>query len=83
MPTCNVKLYLLSFSGTDTLVSLEWIDKYYGGPFVAGSVPATEHSVMCAGIATSAEREITETYFVEVVRDESGRIVSETEVVDG
>jgi len=50
--------HLLSFTGTDSLVSLEWIEDYYGGPFVAGSVPATEHSVMCAGIAVKGEREL-------------------------
>jgi nicotinamide phosphoribosyltransferase len=50
--------HLLSFYGTDSLVSLEWIDDYYGGPYTAGSVPATEHSVMCTGIATVGEREL-------------------------
>lgn len=50
--------HLLSFTGTDSLVSLEWIDDYYGGEYVAGSVPATEHSVMCTGIATIGEREL-------------------------
>lgn len=53
--------HLLSFSGTDSLVSLDWIDEYYDGEhggFVAASVPATEHSVMCAGIATVGEREM-------------------------
>lgn len=50
--------HLLSFFGTDSLVSLEWIDDYYGGEYTAGSVPATEHSVMCTGIATLGEREM-------------------------
>ena len=50
--------HLLSFFGTDSLVSLEWIDDYYGGEYNAGSVPATEHSVMCTGIATLGEREM-------------------------
>ncbi|SHX44414.1 putative nicotinate phosphoribosyltransferase [Mycobacteroides abscessus subsp. massiliense] len=49
--------HLLSFSGTDSLVSLDWIDRYYGGAYVAGSVPATEHSVMCTGIESVGERE--------------------------
>lgn len=49
--------HLLSFTGTDSLVSLEWIDRYYGGEYIAGSVPATEHSVMCAGTAVLGERE--------------------------
>lgn len=43
--------HLLSFAGTDTMCSLDWIEKYYdsGESFLGGSVPATEHSVMCAG----------------------------------
>lgn len=49
--------HLLSFTGTDSLVTLDWVDRYYGGDYVAGSVPATEHSVMCAGIATTGELE--------------------------
>ncbi len=49
--------HLLSFNGTDSLVALDWIDRYYGGDYVAGSVPATEHSVMCTGIETVGEQE--------------------------
>lgn len=49
--------HLLSFTGTDSLVALDWIDRYYGGPYIAGSVAATEHSVMCTGIATHGELE--------------------------
>lgn len=52
--------HLLSFTGTDSLVSIDWIERHYGGAFVAGSVPATEHSVMCAGIATVGERALFE-----------------------
>lgn len=50
--------HLLSFTGTDSLVALEWIDDYYGGEYVAGSVAATEHSVMSTGIATQGEQEL-------------------------
>lgn len=49
--------HLLSFCGTDSLVSLDWIDRNYGGHYSAQSVPATEHSVMCTGIATVGELE--------------------------
>lgn len=49
--------HLLSFTGTDSMVTLDWIDRYYGGKYDAGSVPATEHSVMCALAATVGERE--------------------------
>lgn len=50
--------HLLSFYGTDSLVTLDWIDRYYGGEYIAASVPATEHSVMCTGIETLSEREM-------------------------
>lgn len=49
--------HLLSFTGTDSLATLEWIDNNYGGPYVAQSVAATEHSVMSTGIATHGESE--------------------------
>lgn len=42
--------HLLSFKGSDTIPSWWLIKKYYDGEgLVAASVPATEHSVMCAG----------------------------------
>lgn len=43
--------HLLSFAGTDSLMALDWIKSYYPGDqdIAAASVPATEHSVMCAG----------------------------------
>lgn len=43
--------HLTSFTGTDTFSALDWIAEYYPGEngFIGGSVPATEHSVMCAG----------------------------------
>lgn len=43
--------HLYSFLGTDTVPSILYLEDYYGGrdTFVGGSVPATEHSVMCMG----------------------------------
>ena len=42
--------HLTSFSGSDSLPAIHGARKFYGASeFVAGSVPATEHSVMCAG----------------------------------
>jgi nicotinamide phosphoribosyltransferase len=42
--------HLTSFFGTDSLPTIHGARKYYGEKgFVAGSVPATEHSVMSAG----------------------------------
>lgn len=45
--------HLLSFSGTDTIPAIDFLEMYYGADsdreLVGGSVPATEHSVMCMG----------------------------------
>lgn len=42
--------HLLSFSGTDTLPAIMEAGQYYNAELsIGGSVPATEHSVMCAG----------------------------------
>lgn len=43
--------HLLSFTGTDTILAIDYLEDYYSGrdTFVGGSVPATEHSVMCMG----------------------------------
>lgn len=42
--------HLTSFSGSDSLPAIFGARKYYGEKgFIAGSVNATEHSVMCAG----------------------------------
>lgn len=46
--------HLLSFTGTDTIPAIDYLEDYYCDqekpyPFIGGSVPATEHSVMCMG----------------------------------
>lgn len=45
--------HLLSFTGTDTIPAIDALERYYGADaeaeLVGGSVPATEHSVMCSG----------------------------------
>lgn len=44
--------HLLSFCGTDTLPAIRYIQQHYPGDegeLIGASVPATEHSVMCAG----------------------------------
>ena len=78
--------HLLSFKGTDSLSTLEWIDEYYGGPYDAMSIPATEHSVMSSGIAyaqrdgtnrTSAE-EITFERLLDLYPTGNLAIVSDT-----
>jgi nicotinamide phosphoribosyltransferase len=48
--------HLLSFSGTDTLPAILEAQKYYHADLsIGGSVPATEHSVMCAGSKDSEQ----------------------------
>jgi len=54
--------HLVAFTGTETVPVLGFVDRYYkpkDGYFLAGTVPATEHSVMCAGGELS-ERETFE-----------------------
>lgn len=45
--------HLLSFAGTDTIPAIDFLETYYHADcekeLVGGSVPATEHSVMCMG----------------------------------
>lgn len=69
--------HLIHFLGTDTLPAIPFIREYYGSDDLIGcSVPATEHSVMCAGGMVSEfdtfKRLITETYpsgIVSIVSD--------------
>lgn len=51
--------HLLAFNGTDTLPAILDAVKYYNADYdIGGSVPATEHSVMCAG----GQEDETETF---------------------
>ena len=62
--------HLIYFEGTDNIPAITYADKYYSGKSAKDwnptSIPATEHSVMCANIAKQqAEgkgRDETETY---------------------
>lgn len=52
--------HLLSFTGTDTIPAIDYLEAYYGADsekeLVGGSVPATEHSVMTLRILLFAQR---------------------------
>jgi nicotinamide phosphoribosyltransferase len=72
--------HLLSFTGTDTIPAIDTLEQYYHADaekeLIGGSVPATEHSVMCAGSQEEEfdtyKRLITETYpsgIVSIVSD--------------
>lgn len=44
--------HLLSFLGTDSIAAIDYLEEYYPDAvpgMIGGSVPATEHSVMCMG----------------------------------
>jgi nicotinamide phosphoribosyltransferase len=45
--------HLTSFNGTDTVPAIDWLEHHYNAnaetELIGGSVPATEHSVMCLG----------------------------------
>jgi nicotinamide phosphoribosyltransferase len=72
--------HLLSFAGTDTIPAIDFLERYYNAnaetELVGGSVPATEHSVMCMGTQSdeinTIERLIIEIYpagIVSIVSD--------------
>lgn len=72
--------HLLSFTGTDTIPAIDFLEQYYNADsdaeLVGGSVPATEHSVMCMGTQddeiNTFKRLITEVYpsgIVSIVSD--------------
>jgi len=73
--------HLLSFAGTDTIPAIDFLEQYYRADsekeLIGGSVPATEHSVMCMGTQGDEigtfERLITKVYPAGVVS-----IVSDT-----
>ncbi len=50
---CSASGHLLSFTGTDTIPAIDFLEKYYHAnsdkELIGGSVSATEHSVMCMG----------------------------------
>lgn len=72
--------HLLSFTGTDTIPAIDFLEKYYScsskTELIGGSVPATEHSVMSMGMESDElktfKRLITEVYpsgIVSIVSD--------------
>lgn len=50
---CSGGGHLLSFTGTDTIPAIDFLERYYNADsdkeLIGGSVAATEHSVMCMG----------------------------------
>jgi nicotinamide phosphoribosyltransferase len=70
--------HLLSFTGTDTISAIDYLEDYYPGTgFIGGSVPATEHSVMCMA-GTDCEIGLFERLISEVYPQGIVSIVSDT-----
>lgn len=73
--------HLLSFTGTDTIPAIDYLERHYSAnadrELIGGSVPATEHSVMCMGGAET-ERETFKRLLTEVYPSGIVSIVSDT-----
>lgn len=73
--------HLLSFSGTDTIPTIDFLEQYYNADsdkeLIGGSVAATEHSVMCMG-TNEAEEETFKRLITEVYPKGIVSIVSDT-----
>ena len=73
--------HLLSFTGTDTIPAIHFLEKYYNAnsdkELIGGSVAATEHSVMCMG-TTEGELETFKRLICDVYAKGVLSIVSDT-----
>ena len=73
--------HLLSFYGSDTLPAIQFFETYYGAKvnqeIISGSVPATEHSVMCMG-TNNKEKETFKRLITEIYPNGIVSIVSDT-----
>lgn len=73
--------HLLSFTGTDTIPAIDFLEDYYNADsdteLIGGSVAATEHSVMCMG-TTEGEFETFHRLITEVYPKGIVSIVSDT-----
>lgn len=73
--------HLLSFTGTDTVPAIDFLEEYYNAnsdtELIGGSVAATEHSVMCMGTA-NGEFETFQRLIQEVYPSGIVSIVSDT-----
>lgn len=74
--------HLLSFFGTDTVPAIDFLEDYYGADsdneIIGGSIPATEHSVMCMGIGVEGEYETIKRLITQVYPHGPVGIVSDT-----
>ena len=71
--------HLTSFTGTDTIPAIYALkNNYKGEGLIGASVPATEHSVMCAGTGVEGEFETFKRLITEVYPSGILSIVSDT-----
>ena len=74
--------HLLFFNGTDTVPAIDFVERYYYAnsdeTMIGGSVPATEHSVMCMGGNGDGEFETFKRLITEVYPTGIVSIVSDT-----
>lgn len=77
----NGAAHMLSFFGSDTVPAIDFLETYYRADsskeLVGGSVPATEHSVMCLG-GQESERDTYHRLLTEVYPKGIVSIVSDT-----
>lgn len=73
--------HLLSFTGTDTIPAIDFLEEYYNAnsdnELIGGSVAATEHSVMCMG-TTEGEFETFQRLICDIYPNGIVSIVSDT-----
>lgn len=73
--------HLLSFTGTDTIPAIDFLENYYGAnaekELIGGSVPATEHSVMSLG-GNETEQQTFDRLITQVYPEGIVSIVSDT-----
>lgn len=71
----------VGFTGTDTILAIDYLEEYYNAnsdkELIGGSVPATEHSVMCAG-GKESERETIKRLIKDIYPTGVVSIVSDT-----
>lgn len=71
--------HLLSFTGTDTIPAIDWLEEYYNADsdkeLIGGSVAATEHSVACSVILDFVNK-------IRIEKTDAGNEIIEDELMD-
>lgn len=71
--------HLLSFTGTDTIPAIDWLEEYYNADsdkeLIGGSIGATEHSVACSVILNFVKK-------IRIEKTSAGEKVMEDELMN-